>query len=201
MAWDTIADETKIEKTARALRANGFNAITAENGKEALGKLLAQIPAGSEVLTVTSTTLDQIGATAEINESGKYDSVKKRFADISDKKDRLKARKAGTVVQYATGSVHAVTEDGVLVIASASGSQIAPYAYTADNLVLVAGAQKIVRDIGSALRRIREYSVPLEQERMMKAYGTGTSLNEILIYNRERPGRVTVILVREKLGF
>ncbi len=201
MIWNELADEKTVEKVAQSLKKNGFEALVVDDGSAALAKLAELIPKGSEVLTVSSTTLDQIGATKELNETGKYNSIKKRFADIQDEKERLKARKLSTITQYAVGSVHAITEDGVLVVASASGSQLAPYAYTSDHLILVASTQKIVKDIDSALKRIKEYTVPLEQERMMKSYGMGTSLNKILLYSKERPGRVTVILVKEKLGF
>ncbi len=201
MAWDTPADDKTVESVTLALKGNGFEVDVAKDRNDALEKLLASIPEGSEVLTVASTTLDQIGGVEALNDSGRYVSVKKRFADISDEKERFKARKASAITQYAAGSVQAITEGGVLVDASATGSQLAPYAYTADHLVLVVGTQKIVKDLDSALRRIKEYVVPLEHERMMKSYGTGTSLNKVLIYNRERPGRVKIILVKEKLGF
>ena len=50
-----------------------------------------------------------------------------------------------------------------MVVASGTGSQLAPYASGAGKLILVVGNQKVVRDLEEALRRIREYSLPLEE--------------------------------------
>jgi hypothetical protein len=102
------------------------------------------------------------------------------------------------------GSVHAVTEDGLLVAASASGSQLAPYAAGAEKVFWVVGAQKIVPNLDAALRRIRTYSLPREYDRIWAATeGKFTSfIGKILILEREFiPDRATVILVREEIGF
>ena len=100
------------------------------------------------------------------------------------------------------GSVHAVTETGSLVAASAGGSQLGPYAAGAGRVILVVGTQKIVSDLDEALRRIDEYALPLEEARAQAAYGKHTGVNKILIINRELlPGRITVVFVDEVLGF
>ncbi len=201
MIWETLANEERLRKAVAALEGKGMEVVIAENKADAMNKLLSSIPEGSTVLTTTSITLEQIGADKAIDEGVKYISVKKRLAEISDGNERLKARRLASVVQYVAGSVHAVTEDGRLVIASASGSQLAPYAYTAERVVFVVGTQKIVKDLDAAFRRIEEYTVPLENERMMKRYSVGTSLNKILIINKELQGRIKIIFVKERLGF
>ena len=99
-------------------------------------------------------------------------------------------------------SAHAVTEDGRLVIASNTGSQLGPIAFGAGNVIFVIGAQKIVSDLDAAMRRIEEHVIPLENERMQAMYGVNTYLSKLLIINKEiRAGRFTVVLVRERLGF
>ena len=98
--------------------------------------------------------------------------------------------------------LHAITEDGQLLIASASGSQIPPYSFTASHVVLVVGTHKIVKDLDDGLKRLYEYSLPLESERARKAYGVqGSSVNMVLLLERTRPGRVSIVLVGEELGF
>jgi len=98
--------------------------------------------------------------------------------------------------------VHAVTEQGQVIVASMTGGQVGPYASGAGTVIWVVGAQKIVRDLEEGLRRIREYSYPLEDARAREAYGIASGINKVLIVNREVvPGRITVILVKEKLGF
>ena len=111
-------------------------------------------------------------------------------------------RKLIAAPDFAAGSVHAVTEDGHVLIASATGSQLGPYASGAGRVIWVVGAQKIVKDLNAGFRRIQEHVVPLEEEHMQQLYKVGTAVNEMLIVNRAtRPGRITMILVKEELGF
>ncbi len=100
------------------------------------------------------------------------------------------------------GSVTAVTEDGKLVTASNSGSQIGPYAAGAGRLILVIGAQKVVTDLDEAMRRTYDHALPLESERLRAIFGVDSYVSKVLITNRDaRAGRTTAILVREALGF
>jgi acyl-CoA hydrolase len=111
-------------------------------------------------------------------------------------------RKLGAAPDIMLGSVTAVTEDGRLVTASNSGSQLGPYAASAGKVILVIGSQKIVKDLDEAMRRIYEHALQLESERLRAAIGVDSSVSKVLITNREaRPGRTTAILVREALGF
>lgn len=72
----------------------------------------------------------------------------------------------------------------------------------AGHVILVIGDQKIVSDVAAGIRRIWEYSLPLEDWRAREVYGLPSGFNNILIINRSVPGpRITVILVRERLGF
>jgi hypothetical protein len=69
-------------------------------------------------------------------------------------------------------------------------------------VILVIGAQKIVRDVLTGMRRIYEYCYPLEDARARRAYGVPSGMNNILIINTVMtPGRVTAIIVKEHLGF
>jgi len=100
------------------------------------------------------------------------------------------------------GSVNAITETGALVAASAGGRQLGPYASGAGRVILVVGTQKIVSNLDEALRRIDDYVFPLEDSRAEAAYGVHSGVNKVLIVNRElTPGRITVVLVDEALGF
>jgi L-lactate utilization protein LutC len=100
------------------------------------------------------------------------------------------------------GSVAAVTETGSLVVASASGSQLPGYAGAAARVIWVVGAQKVVPDLPAALRRVEDHCLPLENDRAMKVYGRPSALNRMLILNAEpEPGRGTVLLLRQAIGF
>ncbi len=202
MKWDRLADDKSIEKAVKALQEHGMKVYITENRQEAFKKALELIPQGAEVLDATSTTLDQIGLSKEIQESGRYQSVRKRIMSVDQKEIRQAMRRMSAAVDYAIGSVHAVTEDGKLVIASNSGSQLAPYAYGAAKLIWMIGTQKIVKNLDDAFKRIYEHSYPLEDERARKAYGMPSGVNKILVVQKEIvPDRITVIFVKEKLGF
>ena len=82
------------------------------------------------------------------------------------------------------------------------GSQLGPYASGAAKVILVVGTQKIVSDVEEGMARLEQYALPLEDVRAMEAYGIHSSINKVLIINREFvPGRITVVLVDEALGF
>ena len=202
--WDKLADEKTIKNTVAALKANGIDAQVVENRQEAKRKVLELIPESSEAMTMTSVTLDTIGLSEEIN---KADS---RFRPVRDKlyaMDRntqvQEMNRLGAAPEFAVGSVHAVTEDGHVLIASNTGSQLPAYSFGALHVIWVVGAQKIVKNTDEGIKRIYEHSLPLESERAKKAYGVpGSAVNKILIINQEvQPGRVKLILVKENLGF
>ena len=84
----------------------------------------------------------------------------------------------------------------------ASGSRGTAYPFAAKNLILVAGVQKITTTLDEAMKRVREYVYPLEDERAKKAYGMSSTTGKWVIIEREIiPNRTTLILVKEKLGF
>ena len=163
--------------------------------------VLDLVPEGVEVHIGLSETMRELGVTSEIENSGRYDAIRPKLTRLDRETQQREIRKLGTAPDYMLGSVHAITEDGLLVAASGSGSQLAPYAYGAGKLILVVGSQKIVRDLDEALRRVREYSLPLEDARMKSLRRPGSLISKILILEWERPGRVTVILLEDPIGF
>lgn len=197
-----LAEEKAIQNAAKALKENGMEAFVVDSGLEAKKKVLEIIPENSEVMTMTSVTLDSIGISEEINESGKYRSVRKTLTTMSRETQGDQMQKIGSAPNWVIGSAHALTEDGNVLIASATGSQLPAYSYGSGHVIWVIGCQKIVKDIQEATKRIYEYVFPLENQRAMKAYGVGSGVNKLLIINKEvTPGRIHVILVKEKLGF
>lgn len=200
--WDQLPNKESINKTIEALKANGIDASFVENAEQAKKKVLEIIPEGSEIMTMSSETLRTIGLTDEIDGSGKYDAVKPKLMKMDRVTQGPQMQKMGAAPQYAVGSVHAVTEDGHLLIASNSGSQLPAYAYGAAHVIWVVGAQKIVKNTDEGIKRIYEHALVLENERAKKAYGVESGVSKLLIINKEKtPGRLTVIFVNEKLGF
>jgi hypothetical protein len=200
--WADVASESEIRSTVAALREHGFEVQVVDDEAAARKAVFALIPEGSEVHQGSSTTLDQIGVTAEVNSSGHYSAVRPRIFSMDRATQADEIRKLMSAPEYMLGSVHAITQTGSLVTASVSGSQLGPYASGAGKVILVAGTNKIVTDLDEALRRVEEHSLPLEDARAREAYGMGSSINKLLVVNAEiTPGRTTIILVRESLGF
>ena len=102
---------------------------------------------------------------------------------------------------FALGSVHAITRDGTLVIASALGSQLVAYAWGATNVIFVVGAQKLVPDLDAARERIYQHCLKLEDARALQAYGKNSRVGKILEIHQEDPGRIHVVLIRAVVGF
>lgn len=201
MKYAEATSEEKIAKVKRALKANGFKVEVVDDLQELHDAVIAQIPEGSEIFTSTSVTLNEAGLTEELN-SDKYVSVRNKFTPFFGQPDKeLEMKRIGSASDYAIGSVHALTEEGHAVIASASGSQLPNYVYGAKNFIWVVGSQKLVKNLDEALDRIENYSFHLEDERAQQAYGAHSSLNKILIYRKEPTGRGTIYIIREAVGF
>lgn len=202
MDFSQPASEKDLREAADALRRNGFDVLVVPTGLEAKQQLLELIPAGAEVMTMSSETLRLLGIAAELNDSGRWDSVRAKFAKMDRQKDHREMQRLGTAPEWSVGSVHAVTRDGHLLMASASGSQISAHAYGADHVVFVVGCQKIVADTAEGLKRIYEHALPLENVRAQEVYGAPSAVRNILIMNeQQKAGRVTVILIQEAIGF
>lgn len=199
--WDTLADKATVEKTMAALTANGFVTYYMENGAEAKKKLFELLPAGAEVMNNSSTTLLQLNIADELTKSGKYNSVRNKLLAMDRKTQGREMQKMGSAPEWSVGSVHAITEDGHVMIASASGSQLPGYAFGADHVIWIAGTQKIVKNLDEGNQRIYEYVLPLENARAMKAYGAPSAVNKLLIINNDKAPRLNLILVNEVLGF
>ncbi len=200
--FEKLASDEQIERTRKALEANGIHVRIAETGEEAKRIFFELVPDGSEVFLGASVTLEQLGIKDIIDKSGRFDAVRPRMFAMNMATQGREIRKLGGAPDYAAGSVHAVTEKGQVMIASKTGSQLGPYALGAGKVVWVVGAQKLVKDIDEGFRRIHEYCVPREEAHMQQLYHTGTAPNKILIVNGEiRPDRITMIIVKEDLGF
>jgi hypothetical protein len=200
--FSRLASDEQIERVVQALEANGIRAIVAENGEEAKRIFFELIPAGAEVFLGASVTLETLGIQEEIDTSGRFEALRPKMFAMDRTTQGREIRKLGGAPDYAAGSVHAVTEDGQVLIASNTGSQLGPYASGAGNVIWVVGAQKIVKDLNEGLRRIYEYDLPLETEHMRQLYNAPTNINKVLVVNREiRPNRITMIIVKQELGF
>jgi L-lactate utilization protein LutC len=202
--YNSKANVETVEKVAEALKSRNIRSYIAKDKSDAIAKITQLIPEGSQVMTMTSITLETLGLNKLFNESGKYESVKVELSNKDSKRDAAAKRALGAAPQYAIGSLHALTKDGEIIVASATGSQLPGYAYGAEKVIFVVGTQKIVKDRADGMKRIHDYVLPLESVRANKAYNitSGSSINKLLIIDKEsNPDRITVIFVPEVLGF
>ncbi len=197
----TPATDAAVETTATALRARGFEVRIANDREEARELVLGLIPVGSEVNQASSRTVDELGIGDAVVERAEYVALKPQLWSMDRATQGKQIRQLGAAPDVMVGSVHAITEDGQMVAASMSGSQLGAYAGGAGRVVLVAGTQKIVPDLDTAFTRIEEYVYPLEDARAQAAYGVHSAINKLLILRGDLPGRTSVVLVKDAIGF
>ena len=197
-----LASAERIAAAAAALERNGVDAHVTDSGAEARQLVSSLLPDGAEVYNNTSQTLQDIGIADDIERSGRYQPLRLRLYRMDREMQRREMRTLAASPDCVVGSVHALTEGGSLLIASASGSQLGPVVSGAARVIFVIGAQKIVGDVESGMRRIYEYCYPLEDARARQVYGVPSGVNNILVINKVMiPGRVTAIIVNERVGF
>jgi YkgG family uncharacterized protein len=196
------APAERLERAAAALTANNFAVEVLDDAAAARARVNELIPPGASVFTGASETLRLSGIEEDINGSGRYDALRSRGTTMDRATQRNEIWRMLSTPDVIVGSVAAVTETGSLVVASASGSQLPGYAGAAARVIWVVGAQKVVADLPAALRRVEDHCLPLENERAQKVYGQPSAINRLLILNAEpEPGRGTVLLLRQAIGF
>jgi L-lactate utilization protein LutC len=196
------AREEQITRAAEALTGQGFAVEILDDAEAARARVHELIEDGTTVLTSASETLRLSGIDEEINGSGRYRSIKSlgRTMDRATQMDEI--RSMMSTPQVVVGSVAAVTETGSILAASASGGQLPAYAGGAGLRIWVVGAQKIVPDMDTAMRRLEAYSYPLEDARARVVYGGPSRITEVLIVNGVPvTGRTHVLLLRQAIGF
>jgi hypothetical protein len=197
-----LGPRDQLVAAADALERNGVTRLLVDSGEQARKAVLSMLPVGAEVYNNTSRTLETIGLAEDVERSGRYQPLRPRLYQMDREMQGREMRQLAAAPDFVVGSVHAVTTDGSLLIASASGSQLGPLVSGAGQVIFVIGGQKIVADLPAGLRRINEYCFPLEDRRARQAYGIPSGVNNVLIINHViSPGRITAVLVNETLGF
>lgn len=193
------APEASLQRASHGLRENGFAVDLVDRVDDARRLVRSKLSSGQSVFTAVSETLRLSGIAEDIDASGRYHSIRAQLAGLDPQSPE--ARRLGATPDVIVGSVQAITEDGRLVVASATGSQIGPYAAGADQVIWVVGAQKVVASLDAAVDRVRSHCVPLESERCQRVYGGPSAIRKWLVIESEAPDRCSVVLVREAIGF
>jgi hypothetical protein len=199
--FTALPDEQTLAATVVALEEHGFSVEVVDDLDAARQAVLARIPHGSSVMTNTSVTLQETGIADAINDGGPYESARNKMFALDFETQAQEMKAIGGQPEYGLGSVHAITRDGTLVIVSASGSQLASYAWGAANVIFVVGAQKLVPTLEAARERIYQHTLKLEDARAQAAYGQHSSVGKVLEIRQELPGRIHIVLIRQPVGF
>ena len=194
-------DAQDLAAAVVALEEHGFSVEVVDELDAARSAVLARIPDGSSVMTSTSVTLQEAGIADAINDGGPYQSARNKILALDFGTQAQEMKAIGVQPDYVLGSVHAVTRDGTLVIASASGSQLASYAWGATSVIFVIGAQKLVPTLEAAHERIYQHSLKLEDARAQAAYGQHSYVGKVLEIHQDLPGRIHIVLIRQPVGF
>lgn len=191
-----------LERVAAALTANGFTVEILEDAAAARARITKMIPVGASVFTGASETLRLSGISDDLDASGRYEAIRPRAWAMDRATQADEIRRLYASPDVVVGSVAAVTETGSLVVASATGSQLPAYSGGAARRIWVVGAQKVVPDLDTALHRVEEHCLPLETARAQVVYGQPSAINHLLVFNADPyPGRSTVLLLRQAIGF
>jgi L-lactate utilization protein LutC len=200
--YTRLAGDDQIERATKCLQQCGFEVLVVSSVDEARREVLARVPAGSEVFDATSRTLEETGIVQALSQAPGITMLRPKFLALDRKTQGKQMRQISQSPDVIVGSVHAVTEDGQILVGSATGSQLGPYSSGAGRVIWIVGTQKIVPTLEEGLARLERYALPREDERALKAYGIHSFLSKILIIRREFvPGRCTLILVKQQLGF
>jgi len=163
------------EERAKAVvtnsRKRNINAQYVPTRAEALSAVLEMIPEGATVVRADSISVDQVGVIPALKKRNQNKLIDpfERNADGSlvpeVKKNREKMwREAFSADVFLTG-MNAITLDGKLVSTDAMGNRVAPIIFGPDKVILVIGANKIVKDVNEALERIRNVCAPINAKR------------------------------------
>jgi hypothetical protein len=201
--YNKIPTEAVIEETINNLEDRGIEVLVVNTREEVLERVKELIKAGGEVINGSSTTLQEAGI-VDYLKSGKHGwkNLHEEILKETDKAKQAEMRRKSITAEYFLSSVNAISKTGALIACDQSGSRVGAFLFGAKKLILVSGVNKITDSVEEGMKRVREYAYPLEDERAKKAYGTGSGTNKWAIIEKEKAtGRITLILVKEKLGF
>ncbi len=202
MASPHLPDEAAIARTVEALQARNIHVIVTNTGEEARHALIQLLPEGAEICDSTSETLDAIGFTAFVRGNPRFTNLHDGYAAEPDLAKRNDLRRRASIADYVIGSVQAIAETGEVFVASATGSQLAPYAYAANRVIWVVGVQKIAPTFDAAMQRVRGHTLARHDQWLADMGRAPTPIGKLgIIEHESQAGRITLILVKELLGW
>ncbi len=211
-----------IEKTLNALRANRMDAYYVETAEEAKALALSLIPEGSVCASGGSVTLAETGILDAVK-NGNYTYIDRMLPELTQEQKEEAMRAAFSADVY-LASANAITEDGEIYNVDGNSNRVAALIYGPKSVVIVAGVNKLVKDLDEAVLRVKTIAAPKNAKRLScdtpcAKLGHCISLAKnggmtngcktparicanftVMAYQRHA-SRVKVILVGENLGY
>ena len=198
-----------MEELIANLEKNGFSVITAADRKEALRRARDFVHPGMRVGLGGSETVREVGLLEEL--AAREDiELYNQYEPGIDMEENLRRRRLGLLSDLYVTGCNAITRKGELVNADGSGNRVAAQIFGPKKVLLLVGRNKIVEDLHAAFRRIREIAAVKNVARMnrkMEEMGKAPRFNLKNIANKfawidgDEPGRTTIILIDEDLGY
>jgi len=209
--WEQWFQEKQVERTIHALKKNNFEALFVPDSKAAFEEVVKRIPDGSTVGVGGSVTLTQIGLLNALERRNVHLIWPIQQAKNMD--ERMELFRKSFSSDFFLTSTNAITEDGKLFNVDATGNRVGAMFIGPKKTIIVSGVNKIVKDIGAAEKRVREWTAPQNAKRLNRktpCVETGVCADcsspdricNIYVTLAKKPARteVIVILVGEKLG-
>lgn len=200
------------ERAVRSLRENGFDAVFVETAAEAGARVLPLAKAGTTVGFGGSMTVASLGLKDELASRGAV-LLDHNAPGLSPAQKREVQRRQLTCDLFLSSS-NAVTLDGALVNVDGNGNRVAALSFGPAKTVVVAGVNKLVRNVEEAWARVETHAGPMNARRLEKQTpcvkagtcqdcGSDTRICRVYHVLRRRPSLsdFTVILVGEPLGY
>lgn len=204
--------EQKINRTLEALNRHGFNAVCVDSKEDASILVKSLIKKGSVIGVGGSETLKEIGVLEEFKKE-EYHFIQTQVEGLSEQQRHQLYRECFFADVYLS-SANAITEDGYLYNVDGRSNRVAALLYGPDHVIIVAGVNKIVRDLDDAIKRNREIAAPANALRLNKKTPCTKTLtchdcqspericrNYVVMGPQANKERVKIILVNESLGF
>ncbi len=203
--------EKQVERTVNALKKNNFEALFVPNSKAAFEEVMKRIPDGITVGVGGSVTLAQIGLLEALGKRKIHFIWPQQHAKNNE--ERIELNRKALLAKVFLSSTNAVTEDGKLFNVDATGNRVGAMFIGPEKVIIICGVNKIVKDVESAEKRVKEWTAPQNSKRLNKktpCTETGVCADcsspdricNIYVTLAKKPTRtdVLVILVGENLG-
>ena len=201
--YDKIPSNENIQKTVKNIEDQNIEVKLVKNKEKALNYLKKTINEDITINMGHSTTLEEIGFIDYLkNQQHPWKNWNNKVRSIDNEEKRMKARREGMVVNTFLDSPNAISKSGELIGVNAGGSGIGAWPYSAKNLILVSGVNKIVESWQEAINRVKKFVLPLENQRALKTYGSKSKIGKMISYEFETTkNRTKLLLIKKRLGF